>query len=108
MKKRGKGNTEWVEKPPGKICGEAMQLLEAERYELVSCIILPSFLVEDKRLGNLFSISIPYEPVAGLGDPLVSIQITPAGASLCVLQQANSARSRYHLAHSENGTGKQT
>ena len=49
-----------------------------------------------------------YEPVAGLGDPLVYIQITPAGASLCVLQQANSARSRYHLAHSENGTGKQT
>ena len=34
MKKRGKGNTEWVEKPPGKICGEAMQLLEAERYEI--------------------------------------------------------------------------
>jgi hypothetical protein len=33
--------------------GEAMQLLEAERYELVSYIILPSFLVEDKRLGNL-------------------------------------------------------
>ena len=40
-----------------------MRLLEAERYELVSCIILPSFLVEDKRLGNLFSISIPNELV---------------------------------------------
>ncbi len=42
---------------------ECCVLLEAERYELVSCIILPSFLVEDKRLGNMFCISIPNELV---------------------------------------------
>jgi hypothetical protein len=28
MEKRGRGNTEWVEKPPGKIFGEAMHVFD--------------------------------------------------------------------------------
>jgi hypothetical protein len=92
-----------------RVVGNYLREEDKGRFPVRQCeVVDPGTDTTFEALEKRGYILCRYELVAGLGDPLVYIQITPAGASLCVLQQANSARSRYHLAHSENSTEKQT